>query len=214
MSGRTGRTGRFMKGGTMTKRNTDKIKAGPGLSFPNPADLRGRQSVRATFRLSRRSIEALSIAAVHLGIKQKSLFDHLIEDTHTLQRIAREVKSEPMASATRVQKTFVLSRKSLMSLEQTCQVFETPRDALVEYSIQRLLPMIAKEKEKHRRRKALLGQMADYLDRGLRLLDAAEDALGQEDPLTVKLEGALAGVRGATEQTATFVGRCEVIEDF
>jgi len=43
------------------------------------ADLRGRQSVRTTFKLSERSIDALSILAGQLGIKQKSLFDHLID---------------------------------------------------------------------------------------------------------------------------------------
>jgi len=50
-----------------------------GLLLPEPtsAELRGRQSVRATFRLSERAIDALSIVSVHLGIKQKSLFDHL-----------------------------------------------------------------------------------------------------------------------------------------
>ena len=41
------------------------------------SDLRGRQSVRATFKLSEGCIEAISIVAAHLGIKQKSLFDHL-----------------------------------------------------------------------------------------------------------------------------------------
>ena len=58
------------------------------------ADLRGKQSVRATFKLSARAIEAMSIVAVHLGIKQKSLFDHLIEDMQSLKLIAREVESE------------------------------------------------------------------------------------------------------------------------
>ena len=50
------------------------------IPLPSPEDLRGRQSVRATFKLSSRAIDALSIVAAHLGIKQKSLFDHLIED--------------------------------------------------------------------------------------------------------------------------------------
>ena len=71
---------------------------------PSSADLRGRQSVRATFKLSERAIDAMSIVAVHLGIKQKSLFDHLIED---------------MQSLTRVQKTFVISRKTLSNLDET-----------------------------------------------------------------------------------------------
>ncbi len=54
------------------------------LPRPSSKDLRGRQSVRATFKLSARAIEALSIVAVHLGIKQKSLFDQVL---HLLQKL-------------------------------------------------------------------------------------------------------------------------------
>ena len=42
-----------------------------GISLPKAftSDLRGRQSVRATFKLSEGCIEAISIVAAHLGIK-------------------------------------------------------------------------------------------------------------------------------------------------
>ena len=196
----------------MGDKNDNKGAGGVDLPFPAPSGLRGKQSVRATFRLSRQAIDALSVAAVHLGIKQKSLFDHLIEDARALEHIAKEVGSEPLEAAARVQKTFVLSRRSLSALERTCRSFETPRDALVEYSIQRLLPVIEKEKEKHRRRKRLLKKMGGILNDGHRLLREAEKALGGEDPLTVKLQSAVAGLHSATQQTASFVERCEVIE--
>ena len=52
------------------------------------SDLRGRQSVRVTFKLTDSCIEAISIVAAQLGIKQKSLFDHLLQDTDTLTLIA------------------------------------------------------------------------------------------------------------------------------
>ena len=72
----------------------DMKKKGTGfyitLPHPSSADLRGKQSVRATFKLTEKAIEALSIVAVHLGIKQKSLFDHLLEDTRSLSAIAKE----------------------------------------------------------------------------------------------------------------------------
>jgi len=45
----------------------------------NADALRGRQSVRATFRLPTEMVSLLSIAASHLGLKQKSLFDQLVE---------------------------------------------------------------------------------------------------------------------------------------
>ena len=52
------------------------------ISLPRPTtlDLRGRQSVRATFRLSEACIDAISILSAQLGIKQKSIFDHLMEN--------------------------------------------------------------------------------------------------------------------------------------
>ncbi len=120
-----------------------------GLPLPEPtsAELRGRQSVRATFRLSERAIDALSIVSVHLGIKQKSLFDHLIEDSDTLRLIAREIEAYKFQQLNRIQKTYVLSRKTLSSLDRAARSQNAPRDALVEYSIQRLLPIILKERE-------------------------------------------------------------------
>ena len=198
----------------MPNKNDTRSAGGGRVPFPAPSELRGRQSVRATFRLSRQAIDALSIVAVHLGVKQKSLFDHLIEDASTLERIAREAGPEMTPPETRVQKTFVLSRRSLSALEDVCRMFEAPRDALVEYSIQRLLPVIEKEKEKHRQRKALVEKMARLSADGERILREALSALGPDDPLTAKLHGAVSGIRNATEQTEAFVERCAMIEEF
>ncbi|MEK6194066.1 MAG: hypothetical protein N2F24_07555, partial [Deltaproteobacteria bacterium] len=65
---------------------SDKNEWSVNLSLPQArtSDLRGRQSVRATFKLTEACIGAISIVAAHLGIKQKSLFDHLVEDISTL----------------------------------------------------------------------------------------------------------------------------------
>ena len=184
------------------------------IELPSPRDLRGRQSVRATFRLSAKAIEAMSIAAVHLGIKQKSLFDHLIEDTEALEMIARELQSEKYEPTTRIQKTYVLSRKTLSYLENACKQFEAPRDALVELSIQRLIPLIEKEKQKHRRRKALLGKMQRLIMDGSQILDAAERDLGTEDPVYDRMEHAIQTMLGAYDAIKSFVEKGEVIEDF
>ena len=51
--------------------------------------LRGRQSVRATFRLPSQVIALLSVAASQLGLKQKSLFDQLVEDRAVLEQVAQ-----------------------------------------------------------------------------------------------------------------------------
>jgi hypothetical protein len=184
------------------------------LPRPTPKDLRGRQSVRATFKLSAKAIETMSIVAVHLGIKQKSLFDHLIEDVQTLKLIAREIESERFSTISRIQKTFVISRKTLSSLDETSKRFNAPRDALVEYSIQRLLPVIAREREKHRRRKDILRDMNENMENGLKILQKSRTLLGEEDPVFLRWESAIKTLVNTRRDIAAFIEKGKIIEDF
>jgi hypothetical protein len=184
------------------------------LPRPTPKDLRGRQSVRATFKLSAKAIETMSIVAVHLGIKQKSLFDHLIEDVQTLKLIAREIESERFNTISRIQKTFVISRKTLSSLDETSKRFNAPRDALVEYSIQRLLPVIAREREKHRRRKEILRDMNENMENGLKILQKSRTLLGEEDPVFLRWESAMKTLMNTRRDIAAFIEKGKIIEDF
>ena len=107
------------------KRNEER-RGRQGLSLPrtSTADLMGRQSVRATFRLTEGCIDAISIVAAHLGIKQKSLFDHLVEDDHSLRSIARELQDLKVTRQGRIQKTYVISRRSLLSLDHISKNFD------------------------------------------------------------------------------------------
>lgn len=181
---------------------------------PTPEDLRGRQSVRATFKLSAKAIEAMSIVAVHLGIKQKSLFDHLIEDMRSLKLIARDIESQRFNPPSRIQKTFVISRKTLSSLDETSKRYNTPRDALVEYSIQRLMPVITRERERHRRRKEILDEVDGNLENDLKTLKKAKRLLGEDDPVYVRFESALRTMVNAQRDIAAFIEKGEIIEDF
>lgn len=185
-----------------------------GLPQPSPHDLRGRQSVRATFKLSARAIEAMSIVSVHLGIKQKSLFDHLIEDAQSLSHIAREIESEKFHTLRRIQKTFVISRRTLSSLDEISKQFQAPRDALVEYSIQRLLPVIAQERERHRRRKEILHDMNEHLADGLKILQKSKSLLGEDDPVFIRLASAIKSMANAQSNVKAFVERGDIIEEF
>ena len=198
----------------MAKRTKFTISESISLPLPSAEDLRGRQSVRATFKLSARAIDALSIVAVHLGIKQKSLFDQLIEDAGSLSHIAREMESDDFSTLERVQKTYVISRKTLRSLEDTSRQFDAPRDALVEYSIQRLLPVIAREREKHQKRKEILQDINAHLEQGLKILNKTKALLGEKDPVYTKLEAAMGACMHARENIDQFVERCEIIEEF
>ena len=184
------------------------------LPQPSAFELKGRQSVRATFKLSRNAIDALSIVAAHLGIKQKSVFDHLIEDARSLMLIAKEIDSVSLEDLERVQKTYVISRNALISLEKTANKFNAPRDALVELSIQRLLPIISREQKKHEMRKIILNEIESILEESIKLLAKLETNLGDDDPTTVIFGRAVKALAVAQNEISGFVDKGEMIEAF
>lgn len=198
----------------MKESDSDKKQSGFALPSALTSDLKGKQSVRATFKLSPKAIEALSIVSVQLGIKQKSLFDHLMDDLRSLEAIAREIDAQGFGHLARVQKTYVLSRKTLSSLEAASKSFAASRDMLVEYSIQRLLPLIDQEREKHKRRKTVLSAMEKLFEKELALLNDAEKLLGMDDPVYQRLEASVAACRLACENIRNFVERGKPIENF
>jgi len=116
-----------------------KSKSNRSLLLKDASELMEQKSVRATFRISPEFIEALSILSGRLGLKQKSLFDYLLEDSDSLIAIARSNPRKNIEKKSRIQKTFVISKKSLSSLEKLLSAVEASRDDLVEYAIQRLL---------------------------------------------------------------------------
>ena len=183
----------------------------PGTST---ADLRGRQSVRATFKLTAKAIDAVSVVATHLGIKQKSLFDHLMQDSGSLDTIAREMQNNNFNIVDRVQKTYVLSRKTLSCLDSAAKKFDPPRDALVEYSIQRLLPIIIREREKHKKRKEILRDLAEHLNHGHQILKKSQELIGEDDPILEKIRSAVSASENSFNDIKNFIQRCEIIEDF
>ena len=183
-------------------------------SRPITLELRGRQSVRATFRLSEACIDAISILSAQLGIKQKSVFDHLMEDAQSLKRVAQELENTEFERYQRIQKTFVISRRSLTFLDLISSEYNAPRDALVEYSVRRLLPIIANERKKHEKRKELLTQISNHFERGKMLLLKAEAALDRQDPIVNKLDAAMSVYQNVLDDIASFIDRGKIIEEF
>ncbi len=177
-------------------------------------DLRGRQSVRATFRLTERAIDAISIVAAHLGIKQKSLFDHLIDDTRYLNFVAGEIESDKFSKLKRIQKTYVLSRRTMLCLEEASKNFDAPRDALVEYSIQRLMPVIEEEREKHLKHKKILDEITEYHKQGEKILRKSKDLLGEDDPVHNSFQNAMTVLKSAKSRIASFIEKGGIIENF
>lgn len=165
--------------------------------------LRGRQSVRTTFRLSEDLIALIGVVAGQFGLKQKSLFDQLIEDTAVLHKVAESVAGYTPDNSQRRPKTFVLSKRSLHSLEMVAAERRISRDALVEVSIRRLLPVVLAEWEKHKKRQTILVEMENFLGQGQELLAQAEGLLGREDPVYEMIDRM---VRLGKEKVANLAG--------
>lgn len=177
-------------------------------------DLRGKQSVRATFKLSTRAIDSLSLVAVHLGIKQKSLFDHLIDDADALGDLASTIRLRQFKKIDRVQKTYVLSRRTLEVLEMISKSHGTPRDALVEYSLKRLESVISTEKKQHEQRKQLFDRVTANWDAGLKILNEAKETLGEADPFCRNVERAMAACLKTKEELSAYMEKSRIIEDY
>lgn len=189
-------------------------KQNHSLAFISSSGLRGRQSVRATFKLSSGCIAAISIVAAQLGIKQKSLFDHLAQDSESLNAIAKEVQNARVRAENRVQKTYVISRQSLLLLDEISRAFNAPRDALVEFSVRRLLPVIDKEQKRYENRKAAFDGFRRHFEKGRQLLDDMQEELGEDDPVVAKLNSVMENYAGATKAIEAFLERTRGIEDF
>ncbi len=176
--------------------------------------LRGKQSVRATFKLSEKAIDYLSLVAVHLGIKQKSLFDHLIDDATALRDIAASIHMHQFNRIDRVQKTYVLSRKTLEVLELISNDLDTPRDALVEYSLHKLEAVIQGEKKRHEQRKLLFKELMTHWEEGNILLKKSKRILGDEDPFCLEMKRSMVSLTRTTKELSTFIEKSRIIEEY
>ena len=198
----------------MVKDDNIQKKQDVYLSKTLTFELKERQSVRATFRLSEGCIDAISIVATQMGIKQKSLFDHLAEDMDSLKSIAREIKQMKIKKHGRIQKTFVISRKSLSSLDEISNMFNASRDMLVEHSIQRLLPIISRERSKHETRKEFLVKIKKHFKQGETILNDIKKQLGDDDPIIKKFAMIISSYEIVRDNMEAFIDRSRDIENF
>jgi hypothetical protein len=176
-------------------------------------ELRGHQSVRTTFKLSERCITALSVLANQMGIKQKSLFDHLVDDVQVLKTIAREFETFPV-NEQRVAKTYVISRRTLENLEHVSSRYNTPRDALVEFSIERILPLIEREKARHARRTEIVEQLEGQVKKSAQLLRDAERELGEDDLLVQEMYAILHSSEAALRRINAYLEKGKRVSEF
>lgn len=143
--------------------------------------LRGRQSVRTTFRLPEEVIVLLSLVAGQFGLQQKALLDQLIDGAELMKIPEDQVRDNFQERQPFRPKTFVVSKRSLQILEKVSRERRIPRDALVAAIIQQLMPVIRAEREKQRRRQEIYENLTSYLRYGHELLAETERYLGRDD---------------------------------
>ena len=131
-----------------------------------------------------------------------------------MKRVAQELENTEFERHQRIQKTFVISRRSLTFLDLISSEYNAPRDALVEYSVRRLLPIIANERKNHEKRKELLARISNHFERGKMLLSMAEEALDRDDPIVNKLQTAMSVYQNAIDDITRFIERGKMIEEF
>lgn len=176
--------------------------------------LKGMQSVRATFTLPGHAINLISTVANQLGVKQKSIFDYLIENKEIIDQLADEAKQFEPEKKQRRQKTFVLSRNCLTTLDSFAREYNLPRDVLVELSIRRLDPVIALEKQQHENRKILLAQMQDFRKLGGRFLNQARGLAGRDDETVKRLESVFSQYDKTMDELEAVIEKGKPVEQF
>ncbi len=192
----------------------EERKESGGQLFISAKGLQGRQSVRATFRLPEEIIQLLGVMARQLGLQQKSLFDQLIEDSEVLRQVASTRHLFRPAPGRRRQKTYVLSKRSLEILDRVARREDIPRDVLVEISIQRLLPVLSMEQEKHGKRVELQKKFNILRGQFLRLAADADQELGEDDQAVLLLQEVCDVLENSFSGLATVVEKGKAIEQF
>jgi predicted DNA-binding protein YlxM (UPF0122 family) len=195
----------------MAKRKKPDYSA---LSMTSSIGLRGMQSVRASFRLTPDCIETISIVSAQLGIKQKSLFDHLLKDNESIIEIAKKLRGTKLKVEDRVQKTFVISRSTLEALDEVAKAYEAPRNALIEFSVQRLLPIIATERKRHALRQEICTRLGTNYTLLKEILKDAEEMLGVDDPAYTHMAPVLEAYASAKKTLSGFIDKGKGIENF
>ncbi len=167
----------------MTKREIEK-----DIILQVDADeLKKRQSVRTTFKLPEKTINLLKLSAKHLGIKQKTLLEQLIEDEKILDILAKEAQTYCRNDDDCRPKTFVLSRKALDLIDVMLGRYDIARDILVELSVTRLASYIELLSEQHDQRRSLLKEIDKYRELLEELSSKAKATFKEEDPFQMKL---------------------------
>ena len=198
----------------MTRKTTPKTPQPFSIPKASAADLRGRQSVRVSFKLSPNCIDAITILGSHLRLKPKSLFDHMVQKREILEAVAATINNDNATDLPRPVKAYVISRDAVLVLDDVARENNVPRDALVEASVLHLMPLIQKEQARHHARKALLLKMERHLKSGRKMFAEMKSELGSNDPMCEQMKNVMGSYERTFAAMNDFVGKGKNIEDF
>jgi len=176
--------------------------------------LQGKQSVRTSFKLSDGCIQAINIVTTQLGIKHRSLFNYLVEDTDSLEALAKEIVKKDSDQNRGTQKSFIVSRETLQIIDTLCDTLNVSRNTLIELSVRRLLPIIEKEMGSHRRRKKIFELVQNHYKNSRKVLKQIKESLGEEDPITKIYQNAVNTYEQVNTQVNDIISKGKVIEGF
>ena len=176
--------------------------------------LKGKQSVRVSFKLSKACILAINIVAIQLGIKHRSLFDYLVKNSGFLDTIGGETDGRYPAPKNGIQKTYIISRETLSAIDVASNKLNMSRDALIELSARRLAPLIEKEKASHYKRKHLLEMVQNHYTDGTELLRRIKEGVGAEDPIYKAFQNTTTTCEQVASQIRAVVVKGKILEDF
>ena len=138
----------------------------------------------------------------------------MVQESEILDVIATRAEGLELDDQPRLAKTYVISRDAAELLDEAARSRKISRDALVEASVQHLMPLIEKEQVRHTSRKDLVLRMERHLKSGRQLLDDMVADLGENDPMSDKMKNVMAAYERAFASISAFIHKGESIEDF
>ena len=198
----------------MANKANEKAVSAVALPRMTTLALKGKQSVRTSFKLSPGCIQAINIVATQLGIKHRSLFDYLVEDTDSLEALAKEIVKKAPGKTNGSQKSFIVSRDTLRTIDSLCEKLKISRDTLIELSVRRLLPIIEKEMKCHRTRKELFELVDKQYRESRKVLDLIKKGVGTEDPAYKAYQTAVFACKQVKKKFNAILSKGSVIEGF
>jgi Mg2+ and Co2+ transporter CorA len=137
-----------------------------------------------------------------------------MEDTDSLRAVANRMEKDRRNQKDRIQKTFVISKKSLSSLETVSKKFAASRNDIVEYSIKRLFPILAVERQKQKKREEALSKIAAHFVQTTDLLEKIKQLVGKDDLLYTSLEDVFTSYKTAFNTINDFITKGKRITTF